>query len=151
MGDNSVLTRATAEDLPQLLVLIREFCAIDEHEFDEQRIGDCLPPLLEGDDHGVVWLLGDPVDGYAVVTWGYSLESGGREALIDEIYLRSRERGLGTRAISAILEDCRARGCKIVFLETEAHNARVRQFYTRVGFKADDSIWMSLSLDNAGD
>jgi GNAT superfamily N-acetyltransferase len=128
------------------LVLIREFCATDGHNFDEQRIRGCLPDLLKGDEHGVVWLLGDPVDGYAVVTWGYSLESGGPEALIDEIYIRSRNTGLGTRAVNAILDDCDARGISTVFLETEARNGRARQFYERVGFSADDSIWMSLSL-----
>lgn len=140
------LTRATPEDQPELLVLIREFCSVDQHPFDEQRIVECLPPLLECDDHGVVWKIGDPVVGYAVVTWGYSLESGGREALIDEIYVRSRGEGLGSQALHAILDDCRARGCKIVFLETEARNARVRNFYARAGFVADDSIWMSLPL-----
>ena len=147
MNDTPLLTRATLEDLPQLLVLIQEFCSIDKHDFDEQRIADCLPALLESDDDGVVWKIGDPAVGYAVVTWGYSLESGGREALIDEIYLRTRGKGVGTRAINAILDDCRARGCKIVFLETEARNARVRSFYARAGFAADDSIWMSLPLD----
>lgn len=143
---DSLLTRATPEDLPGLMILIREFCAIDGHEFDEQRIMDSLPPLLAGDDFGVVWRIGDPVEGYAVITWGYSLESGGREALIDEIYVRSRNQGLGTRALGAILGDCRARGCKIVFLETEARNARVRRLYRRLGFVEDDSVWMSLSL-----
>ena len=96
----------------------------------------------------MVWLIGDPADGYAVVTWGYSLESGGREALIDEIYLRSRAQGMGSLAISSILEDCRSRELKVVFLETEAHNARVRRFYERAGFQEDDSVWMSLRLQD---
>jgi len=30
-----------------------------------------------------------------------------------------------------------------VFLETELHNERVRGFYERHGFVADDSIWMT--------
>jgi GNAT superfamily N-acetyltransferase len=136
------------DDLPFLLPMIHEFCAIDGHDFNEQRLVDCLPPLLDGDAHGVVWKIGDPPQGYAVVTWGYSLESGGMEALIDEIYVRHRENGVGTLALNAILQDCRARGCKIVFLETEAHNSRVRRFYAKAGFVTDDSIWMSLPLDN---
>lgn len=151
MNCNSILTRATRAHLPELLIMIKEFCAIDEHDYDEQRLRRSLPALLDGDDYGVVWLLGEPVDGYAVVTWGYSLESGGIEALIDEIYVRSREAGLGSKVLTAILGDCRARGCKIVFLETEARNARVRRFYERAGFRVDDSIWMSLSLDNGNE
>jgi GNAT superfamily N-acetyltransferase len=144
-----LLTRATLDDIPQLMTLIREFCAIDGHEFDEARLGKSLPALLVDDVFGVVWKIGDPVDGYAVVTWGYSLESGGREALIDEIYVRSRNQGLGTKALGAILEDCRARGCKVVFLETEARNARVRKLYGRLGFIEDDSVWMSCSLEGS--
>jgi GNAT superfamily N-acetyltransferase len=144
-----MLTRATINDLPELLELMSEFCAIDGHVFDERRIAGCLPALLRTDDHGLVWMIGDPVVGYAVITWGYSLESGGLEALIDEIYLRSRERGLGSQAIKAILEDCRARGVIMVFLETESRNTRARQFYARAGFTADDSIWMSLSLGDS--
>ena len=144
-----MLTRAGIKDLPMLLELIREFCALDGHHFDERRILECLPALLHTDDHGLVWLIGDPVVGYAVITWAYSLESGGLEALIDEIYLRSRGRGLGSQAINAILEDCGSRGVQIVFLETEARNTRARQFYARAGFKADDSIWMSIPLSDS--
>jgi hypothetical protein len=33
-----------------------------------------------------------------------------------------------------------------VFLETEAHNERVRSFYARCGFEAEESVWMSRSL-----
>lgn len=151
MNDQSVLTRATPKDLSTLLELIREFCAIDGHNFDEQRLCNALPALLETDEYGLVWLIDNPADGYAVVTWGYSLESGGREALIDEIYLRSRERGMGSVAIAEILNDCRQRGLKSVFLETEAHNGRVRRFYERAGFRKDDSVWMSLPLETPQD
>ena len=148
---NPILSRATIKDLPELLDFIREFCAIDGHIFDERRMMDCLPDLLNTDDHGLVWLIGEPVVGYAVITWGYSLESGGLEALIDEIYLRSRGRGIGSQAIQAILEDCSSRGVQIVFLETEVNNTRARKFYARAGFKADDSIWMSRPLNDSGD
>jgi ribosomal protein S18 acetylase RimI-like enzyme len=34
-----------------------------------------------------------------------------------------------------------------MFLETEAHNERVRGFYARHGFAAEDSVWMSRALD----
>jgi len=33
-----------------------------------------------------------------------------------------------------------------MFLETETHNERARRFYSRQGFEADDSIWMSRDL-----
>ena len=140
---HSAIERATLDDLDPLLELIREFYELDRHPYDLQRLHNCLPPLLDSDKHGVVWKMTSPAEGYAVVTWSYSLESGGREALIDEIYVRVRGAGLGARLLTHILDDCRDRGILRVFLETEAHNARVRQFYGRAGFAEDDSIWMS--------
>ena len=83
-----------------------------------------------------------------MITWGYSLESGGREALLDEIYLCQRGLGVGTQVMQALFEDLRGRGIVKMFLETERHNARARTFYARQGFEADDSIWMSRPLTN---
>ncbi len=143
----SNLRRAIATDLPLLLQFIAEFCEVDRHDYDEERIRPALDPLLRGDEHGLVWIIGDPPQGYAVITWGYSLESGGREALIDEIYLRARGEGAGSLALQAIIDDCRERGCRRMFLETESHNERVRRFYARAGFDTDDSVWMSRFLD----
>jgi GNAT superfamily N-acetyltransferase len=78
-----------------------------------------------------------------IVTWSYSLESGGREALLDEIYVMQRGHGVGGEFLQAIVADLSGRGVQRFFLETELHNKRVRSFYLRYGFQADDSIWMS--------
>lgn len=140
------VNRAEPGDLEALLKLIQEFYTIDHHDYDETLLMNSLPDLLDSDEFGLVWKLGSPAEGYAVVTWGYSLESGGREALIDEIYLRERGTGSGSRLMSHILEDCRRRGIVRIFLETESHNVRVREFYRRAGFEEDDSVWMSMRL-----
>lgn len=137
-----MLRRAGPADLDQLVQLVREFCAVDRHPFDEARVRAALAPLLADDRHGVVWLIGDAA-GYAVVTWGYSIESGGREGLLDEVFVRERGRGTGRLALDAVIEACRAEGVRRLFLETEAHNVHARRFYARNGFDADDSVWMS--------
>lgn len=137
----SLLRLAGVSDEALLLELIREFYELDRHSYDEARLRLALEPLLGGDEYGVIWIIGEG-RGYAVVTWSYSLESGGREALLDEIYLRDRSSGLGSAAMQHILADLRRRGLSRMFLETEAHNARVRRFYARQGFREEDSIWM---------
>ena len=114
---------------------------------DRRHLPLLLTPLLEHDEFGAVYLVDDD-QGYVVITWGYSLESGGREALVDEIYLRQRGRGVGTKVMQALFDDLQGRGIVKMFLETERHNARARTFYARQGFEADDSIWMSRSLTN---
>jgi len=140
-----VLQRARMEHLPLMLTLVSEFCVTDQHTFDPDRVTRALVPLLEDDAHGVVYLV-DNEQGYVVITWGYSLESGGREALIDEIYLRRRGEGRGGKVMDALFDDMAARGVVKMFLETETHNRRARRFYARHGFDEDDSIWMSRQI-----
>jgi len=142
-----LLKRAETQHLPLLLTLVEAFCALDQHPYEPARVESALRPLLEHDDFGVVYLVNDD-QGYVVITWGYSLESGGREGLVDEIYLRQRGQGVGAQVMQALFEDLRGRGIVKMFLETERHNARARTFYARQGFEADDSIWMSRPLTN---
>ena len=142
-----LLKRADRRHLPLLLTLIEAFCELDQHPYERTRVESALTPLLEHDEFGVVYLVDDD-QGYVVITWGYSLESGGREALVDEIYLCQRGLGVGTQVMQALFEDLRWRGIVKMFLETERHNARARTFYARQGFEADDSIWMSRPLTN---
>jgi len=137
---------AVSADTEALVQLVREYCIEDRHEFAESRVRAALAPLLMDDQHGVVWIIGEPPLGYAAVTWGFSLESGGQDALLDEVYLRERGRGLGTQLLQCIIDDLVARGMNRIFLETEAPNERARRFYARYGFATEDSIWMSRSL-----
>ena len=143
-----MIRRAGRADLPVVLELSKEFCVLDGHAFDAVRVEPALRTLLDGDEHGVVHLVEEEgwALGYAVVTWGYSLESGGRDALIDEIYVRDRGSGVGSSLLAAILDDVRARGLARLTLETERDNEGARRFYTRHGFLAEDSLWMSLDL-----
>jgi len=138
--------RAVPNDTERLLQLIREFCEVDHHPWDEDFVRRALAPLLEDDRYGAVWVIGEPPQGYAVVTWSYSLESGGPDCLLDEFYLRERGRGLGSVALAVILDDLRRRGMTRIFLETEDHNEPVRRFYRRHGFRDEPSVWMSLDL-----
>lgn len=141
--------RAVATDLDAVLVLVAAFCVADQHEFDDTRVRRALAPLLRDDEHGQVWVLdnGDTLAGYAVVTWGWSLESDGRESLLDEIFVSDQGGGHGALLMGAVLNGARDAGARTMFLETEALNERVRRFYDRHGFTVDDSVWMSTLLD----
>ena len=112
-----------------------------------------LEPLLADDTYGAIWLI-DPVetdrsddaDGYIVITWGWSIEIGGLDVVLDEFYVRSRGNGKGSDALRVVKADCRRRGVKRIFLETEVGNGRARRLYERHGYVADNSIWMSKEL-----
>jgi GNAT superfamily N-acetyltransferase len=145
----ATVRRATPDDADRLIELVAEYCAADEHRFDRSVVEAGLAPLLAGDDVGVVWLLDidGELDGYIVVTWGWSIEIGGLDVVLDEIYVRARGRGHGSRLIEHAEADCRRRGVKRIFLETERRNEPARRLYLRHGYTVDDSIWMSKELN----
>jgi GNAT superfamily N-acetyltransferase len=146
------IRRAGLGDLDELLVLGAEYCAADGHDFDAETVDAGFAGLLADDSRGIVLVAdtgdGPPhhVDGYAVVTWGWSVEIGGLDVVLDELYVRTRGRGVGTALIDAVECACRERGVKRIFLETERPNQRARRLYARHGYQVDDSIWMSKEL-----
>ena len=136
------------DDRGTLLRLIAEFCEIDDHLFDAERVGAGLEPLLHDDRRGQVWLgmrAGAAV-GYAVTTWGWSLESGGLECLVDELYVSERGGGVGGALLRHAMSAAREAGAASIFLETEARNSAARRFYQRHGFSVEDSVWLSADL-----
>jgi GNAT superfamily N-acetyltransferase len=140
--------RSTRADLAVLLEMIRDFNLMDRHPHDDDRVREALIRLLDGNEFGQVWQIatGDGARGYCVIAWSYSLESGGRECIVDEIFVTDRGRGLGAQLLEGALRGARRAGVKVAFLETEAHNERVRSFYRRHGFIGEDSIWMRRAL-----
>lgn len=138
-----------ADDLPVLLELVAEYCATDRHPFDEHVARRGLEPLLTDDTFGAIWMIdpaGSTADGYIVVTWGWSIEIGGLDVVLDEFYVRTRNQGKGSAALRVIEADCRARGVRRIFLETELVNEPARRLYARHGYIADTSVWMSKVL-----
>ena len=144
-----VIRRATPDDIEMLIDMNAEYCAAEQVPADPQRARSGLAPLLADDTHGSVHMVLDPagsVVGYAVVARSWSVEIGGSEVVLDELFVRTRSQGIGGRAIEALASYCRERGVKRIFLETERRNERARTLYARHGFCEDDSIWMSRDL-----
>jgi len=113
------------------------------------HIVGALVPILENPGIGEIWVDEDAsLLGYLVMSWGWGIESGGKEALIDEIYVATavRGRGIASELMAAALKSARAQQAKTVFLETERSNPRSRGLYEKFHFKVEDSIWMRLEL-----
>ena len=100
-----LLKRADKRRLPLLPTLIEAFCELDQHPYEWTRVESALTPLLEHDEFGAVYLVDDD-QGYVVITWGYSLESGVRKALVDEIYLVNEGGVLARKSCRHFLATC---------------------------------------------
>jgi ribosomal protein S18 acetylase RimI-like enzyme len=138
---------AAPDDAAAFLALMQEYYEYDAHEFHQEKARRALEPLLASPVYGLAWLIQDGklVIGYAVITFGYSLEFGGRDAFLDELYLREnyRGRGIGTRIIQHTLDVCQTHGVKALHLEVMAQNTRAQELYRRLGFELRDSRLMS--------
>jgi GNAT superfamily N-acetyltransferase len=144
-----VIRRATPDDLEMLIEMNAQYCAAEQVPADPHRARAGFAPLLADDTQGSVHMVLNPlgqVVGYAVLARSWSVEIGGAEVVLDELFVRTRGQGIGSRAIEGLATYCRERGVKRIFLETERRNERARTLYARHGFREDDSIWMSREL-----
>ena len=87
--------RAEIEDIPFVLPLMRDFYTFERLTFDEQRSGLLLQQLIADDTLGQIILFeqSDRLCGYMVLTFGFSMEFHGQDALIDELYVVASGRG----------------------------------------------------------
>ena len=125
---------------------MREYYAFDGHGFDERKAHVALTTLLRDRNLGRVWLIldGEPV-GYVVICFGYSLEWLGRDAFVDEFYLREkyRGRGWGRRTLAFVEEAARALDVTTLHLEVVQQNTSALDIYRKLGFKPHSSTFLS--------
>ena len=129
-------------DADLLLELMREFYEFEHLAFDGQAARSALRQILADRSLGGVWLirLDDDAVGYVVLTLGFSLEFHGRDAFVDEIYVRAphRAHGVGRRTLEFVEDACRALGVQSLHLEVERANVNAQAVYRKAGFKDHD-------------
>ena len=132
-------------DTELLIQFIQEFYKYDGHPFDEATVSTALAKILNDDSLGRVWLIqqDSQVIGYIILTFGYSLEYRGRDAFIDEFYIRESHRGqgVGVKTIQFIESVCPSLEIKALHLEVERENTIAQSFYRKVGF-ADQNRYL---------
>ena len=136
---SAALHLARPEHLEQVLALVAAFHEEEGITQDDATRHAALAPLLEGSPYGAVYIIGPtraPI-GYVIVTFGWSVEFGGMDGFVDEIYIRPRVRGRGI-ASEVLLELPKAladAGMKALHLEVDRDNDTAQRLYGRTGFK----------------
>jgi GNAT superfamily N-acetyltransferase len=118
--------------------------------FDEPAVRAALTQLLVNPALGRAWLIvadGTTV-GYIVLTFGFSLESHGRDGFIDELYLAPewRRQGFGAAAVELVSAEAQRLGLQKLYLEVERPNNDARRFYRRLGFADHNRFLLSRRL-----
>lgn len=141
---------AEITDITLLLELVKEFHEKEKLAFDEKLDGNALAIFLADGSWGQVWIIQqeDEAIGYMILTLGYSLEYRGRDAFIDELYLRPKHRGqgIGTQMLAFAEENCRVLGVQALHLEVDFENPDAQRLYHRVGYQRHHRFLMTKIL-----
>ncbi len=144
---NTTFQLAQPAHLKEVLRMMEDFYAIDKYPFDKLLTAANLKHFIAKPEFGRLWVITseEVTIGYMVLTFGYSFEFKGRDAFLDEFYLkdRFRSRGIGSKAIDFVLEQAQALGIQAVHLEVERHNMAANQLYKKKGFEAHKRALMT--------
>ena len=143
---SAALTLATLEHMDKLDALVAAFHAEAGISIDDDARRAGLKPMLEGIPHGAAYLIGPsraPI-GYLVVTFGWSLEFGGLDGFLDEIYVRPgvRGRGIASEVLQALPRALAGAGLKALHLEVAKDAVRTQALYKRAGFRPRDGYML---------
>lgn len=137
-----------------LLPFVAEYHAFEGIHMPDAARRAAVAPLLADDRLGSVWAISEDQRwiGYVALTWGYSIEMRGRDAFVDELFIREphRGRGTGTRVLEEIKAHAAALGVTALHLEVDRGNSVARRFYAELGFESRDRFHLMTARLQAG-
>ncbi|MEM9007131.1 MAG: GNAT family N-acetyltransferase [Cyanobacteria bacterium P01_F01_bin.86] len=138
---------AQNQHLDLLMQLVSEFCEFDNHLFESDNARQAISDLINNEAYGRIWLVmaEDAPAGYVVITLGYSLEYHGRDAFVDEIFLREpyRGQGIGTQTFAFLEAECQKLGVNALHLEVMPENQKAYGFYCKLGYRDRQSALLT--------
>ncbi|HJK99266.1 MAG TPA: GNAT family N-acetyltransferase [Polyangiaceae bacterium LLY-WYZ-14_1] len=149
--DDGLLVPFGREELDLFVALREGYCRDDNAPFDLVETRRCFQELVgpaAGLGRGFFIRNDGTMVGYVVLTFGFSFEHGGRDAIVDEIYVRASDRrqGLGRRALEAIEALARRQGVRAIHVETRRSNPGAFRLYERLGYVPRPSVFSSKKL-----
>lgn len=137
-------------DLDMLAGMVRAYYEHDGSVYDDMPARQALRELILTERFGRAWWidLDKKTIGYAVLTFGFSVEFHGRDAVLDEMYLLPDHQGKGhfTEVLALIEDCCRQLGVRALCLVVETKNTRAQRAYQKTGFKPHDRTLMTKRL-----
>ena len=147
------MRKASPNDVQQLVAMMEEFYAEGGYPLNRQRAAEAFTTLLANERLGLVFFIqaGAQDVGYVVVTLCYSMEYGGPNAFVDDLFVRKpfRGAGLGTGALAEVRSLCAKQGVRAIHVETGRDNAAAQAVYRRAGFAHTDRQLLTLKLATA--
>ena len=129
---------ALTSDTGTLVALMEEFYAASGYTFDQERVRYAFDQLLATPCLGQVWIAEEKGQslGYVVLTIGFSMEYGGYDAFVEDLYVRPayRQSGLGGKLLEHLVADCRRPNVRAIHLEVGRDNAAAKNLTHSLSF-----------------
>ena len=138
------------DDFPEILHMMETFYSIDHYEFDKSVSEKNLKTFLTDIRLGRLWMIclhNQPI-GYIVLTFGFSFEYHGRDAFIDELFIKEeyRNKGIGKKAMKFIERESSELGIHAIHLEVENHNEKANHLYLQQGYTGNNRALLTKKL-----
>lgn len=136
---NVAVKRATVQDFPKILALIKEFSVFQgtpekvtitlEQMIEERKFFRCF--IAKADNHEIV---GFATFFFAFYSWT------GKAIYLDDLYVQQayRKQGIGKRLLEAVIDLARTENCKKVRWQVSEWNVHAIDFYKRMGAQIDE-------------
>jgi GNAT superfamily N-acetyltransferase len=141
---------ASSADEPAVLPMME---ALWDHEgipFDAAAVRSALAVLFSDPGLGRIWLalVEDSIAGYAMGTWGFSTEQGGRFLLLDELFVLPAFRGMGVGAatLAFVEREAEREGAGAVRIEVAVENGPARELYRAAGYTDPRRLFLAKRL-----
>ncbi len=129
---------ATQETIPAILEMMEEFYAIDHYPFNKKKNHKNLQVFIDNPQLGRLWMIRKEshLVGYVCLAYCFSFEYGGRDAFIDEFFIKKdfRNQGIGQHTLEFLEKESPKLGVHSLHLEVEKHNEAGKKLYFNKGY-----------------
>ena len=144
---------ATHGDIAVLVELMTDFYRESSFSLPRESAKAVFEQLLTDPALGRVWICeqGREAAGYIVLTFGFSVEYGGRDAFVDDLFIRPafRGRGLGKQLLDTLIGECAHLRVRALHLEVDRLHDRAHALYRSRGFQDNDRRLLTMKLSGA--
>ncbi len=137
-------------DIDTIVTMMEAFYAIDNYPIDKEKSKTLFQEFISNEDLGKSWLIlsDEETVGYVILTFVFSFEYQGKIAFLDELYLneKARGKGIGSQAVTFVLEQSKKLSLQLIYLEIENHNQNAQKLYIANGFELHNRKLMTHKL-----
>ena len=144
------VNKLVVNDIDTIVTMMKAFYAIDNYPIDKEKSKTLFQEFISNEDLGKSWLIlsDEETVGYVILTFVFSFEYQGKIAFLDELYLneKARGKGIGSQAVTFVLEQSKKLSLQLIYLEIENHNQNAQKLYIANGFELHNRKLMTHKL-----